>query len=81
MFQTEERSLLDVNVSTQITRPIIMVKSPQRAVIYPLSFNHPLVIGMIIAGTEIKKVRKIKTALPIAATYSVSSEETFPQGD
>jgi hypothetical protein len=63
-----ERFFLVFKVSNQITRPIIMVKMAQTTVIYPWNFNHPLVIGITIAGTEIKNVTKTNTALPIAAT-------------
>ncbi len=71
--QTPERMLLAFRVSNQITRPMIMVNSPQMTVRYPLSFNHPLVVGKTIPGTESKKVTKTKTALPIAAILSISA--------
>ena len=44
-----------------------MVKKPQTTTMYPWSFNHPRVIGITIAGTEIKNVRNTRTAFPIAA--------------
>jgi hypothetical protein len=44
-----------------------MVYRAQMTTIYPENFNHPLVIGIIIAGIESRKVTKTTTAFPIAA--------------
>jgi len=62
-----DRFFLVFKVSNQIVRPMIIVKMAQMTVMYPWNFSHPLVIGITIAGTEIKNVTKTKTALPIAA--------------
>jgi len=52
---------------------MIKVKIPQMTVMYPLNFNHPLVIGITMPGIDIRKVKKIKTAFPIAAVFSSAS--------
>jgi hypothetical protein len=43
------------------------VKIAQTTVRYPWNFNKPLVIGMTIAGTETRKVKKMRTAFATAA--------------
>jgi hypothetical protein len=62
-----ERFLRVLRVSNQIDRPITSVKIAQTTVMYPWNFSQPLVIGMTIAGTEIRKVKKMKPELTIAA--------------
>lgn len=81
MFHTTERFDLVFSVSNQIERPRIMVKRALTVVRYPESFNHPRVIGSTIAGTEVKKVTKTKTALPMAAglAYQHMCEERIPR--
>lgn len=67
VFQIFERFFRVLRVSNQIERPRIIVKSAQTTVRYPENFNHPLVIGMTIAGTDIRKVKKTRTEFAIVA--------------
>jgi len=80
-FQTSERFFRVLRVSNQIERPRSIVNSAQTTVRYPENFNHPLVIGMTIAGTDTRNVTNIRTEFAIAAVnghiFSNKSVATF----
>jgi len=67
LFHTLNRFDLNFSVSNQMDRPRIMVYKAQTRTMYPWSFNHPLVIGSTMAGTDVRNVTKTRTAFPIAA--------------
>ena len=71
-FHIFERFFRVLRVSNQIERPRIIVKIAQTTVRYPENFSHPLVIGMTIAGTDIRKVKKTRTEFAIVAVQSLA---------
>ena len=76
LFQTTFRLLLVFSVSNQISSPRTNVKRAQTTTIYPWNLSQPRVMGMMIAGTEIRNVTKIMTAFPIAAIHIISIEHS-----
>ena len=74
LFQITFRLLLVFSVSNQISSPRTNVKRAHTTTIYPWSLSQPRVIGMMIAGTEIRNVTNIMTAFPTAAIHVISIE-------
>lgn len=74
-----ERFFRVFKVSNQISKPMTMVKIAQTTVKYPPNFSHPLVMGITIAGTVIKKVKNTITAFPMAAIPRQHSFDPFHQ--
>jgi len=66
------RLVLVLSVPNHISSPRTKVNIAQNTTIMPCSFNHPLVIGIIMAGTENRNVMKMKTAFTIAAVIIIS---------
>ena len=63
---------LEVSVSNQINSPRTSVNAAQITVMYPCTFSQPLVMGITIAGIEIRKVKKTRTAFATIANNHVS---------